>query len=76
MHLPAGSLDNLTCTVTTLLAAGATGYAVKQARASAGAKCIRRRTMGSPGSVAAQPAGRHSQALVEKAKDPVGANTE
>lgn len=27
MHLPGGSLDNLTCTVTTILAAGATAYA-------------------------------------------------
>lgn len=36
MHLPAGSLDNLTCTVTTLLAAGATGYAVRRVRQAPG----------------------------------------
>lgn len=32
MHLPDGSLDNVTCTVTTLLAAGAVGYACRRAR--------------------------------------------
>jgi cobalt/nickel transport system permease protein len=32
MHLPDGSLDNVTCTVTTLLAAGAVGFAYRQAR--------------------------------------------
>ena len=32
MHLPDGSLDNVTCTVTTLLAAGAVGYACHRAR--------------------------------------------
>ncbi len=31
MHLPDGSLDNVTCTVTTLLAAGAVGYACRRA---------------------------------------------
>ncbi len=35
MHLPGGSLDNVTCTVTTLLAAGATGYAFSRARTAA-----------------------------------------
>jgi cobalt/nickel transport system permease protein len=35
MHLPDGSLDNLTCTVTTAMAAGATAYAVARARKSA-----------------------------------------
>jgi len=31
MHLPDSSLDNVTCTVTTLLAAGAVGYACRRA---------------------------------------------
>ncbi len=32
MHLPGGSLDNLTCTVTTLFAAGASAYAFRRVR--------------------------------------------
>lgn len=35
MHLPGGSLDNLTCTVTTLLAAGSVGFAIRRARREA-----------------------------------------
>lgn len=37
MHLPDGSLDNVTCTVTTVLAAGAAAYACRRVRAESSA---------------------------------------